>query len=263
MASIVLVNPPATLEERYGTLSGAGSNLPSIGLLILGAVVRRSGHRVKIVEAASSSLSYEESLRRILEFQPDIIGITSVTSSIYKAAKLARMIKRKKPEIKIVVGGPHITAVPEETMSRFPEIDIAVIGEGEDTFNDLICNIENNSPLKDLPGILFRENDRLVKTDARALIKNLDDLPFPAWDLIDNFPWSYKAAAFKCKSQPATYIISSRGCPHLCIFCDTSVFSRQYRAFSAEYMIEMIKHLKTNFGIKEIIFEDDTFVIFK
>jgi radical SAM superfamily enzyme YgiQ (UPF0313 family) len=98
---------------------------------------------------------------------------------------------------------------------------------------------------------------------VRPLIKNLDDLPFPAWDLIDNFPRGYKPATFKCKRLPATYIISARGCPHLCIFCDTSVFSRQYRAFSAEYIIEMIKFLQLNFGIKEIIFEDDTFVIFK
>ena len=95
------------------------------------------------------------------------------------------------------------------------------------------------------------------------MIKNLDDLPFPAWDLLDNFPRGYKPAAFKCKRLPATYIISARGCPHLCIFCDTSVFSRQYRAFSAEYIIEMINFLQLNFGIKEIIFEDDTFVIFK
>lgn len=301
MAYIVLVNPPISLKERYGQLSGAGSTLPSIGLLGLASVIRKLGHRVKIVEAASSNLSYEESLRRILDFRPDIVGFTAVTSSIYKAARLSQMIKNNRPETKIIIGGPHITAVPEETLSRFPKFDIAVIGEGENTLKDIVHCLENKGRLKEIPGILFRETplktasykdggkvnpvgDKtlsakppgvsistgtspsltgFIKTKPRPLIKNLDDLPFPAWDLIDNFPWGYKPAAFKCKRLPAAYIISARGCPHLCIFCDTSVFSRQYRAFSAEYIIEMIKMLKTNYGIKEILFEDDTFVIFK
>lgn len=294
MASIVLVNPPISLEERYGRLSGAGSTLPSIGLLGLASVIRKAGHHVKIIEAASSNLSYEESLHRILDFQPDIVGFTAVTSSIYKAARLSQMIKNNRPEIKIIIGGPHITAVPDETLSRFPEFDIAVIGEGENTLKDIVYCLEKNGRLNEIPGIMFRENSNFtplkkafdkdggkvnpvgdktlsanasltgfIKTEPRHLIKNLDDLPFPAWNLIDNFPWGYKPAAFKCKRLPAAYIISARGCPHLCIFCDTSVFSRQYRAFSAEYIIEMIKMLKTNYGIKEILFEDDTFVIFK
>ena len=263
MASIALINPPISLEERYGTLSGAGSTLPSIDLLGLASVVRKAGHKVKIVEAASSNLSYEESLQRILDFHPDIVGFTAVTSSIYKAAKLAKMIKESNPEVKVIVGGSHITAVPDETMSRFPQFDFAAIGEGENTLKELAASLESNGQSKNIPGILYRENNHYIKTESRPLIKNLDELPFPAWDLLDNFPWGYKPAAFKCKRLPATYIISARGCPHLCIFCDTSVFSRQYRAFSAEYIIEMIKMLKTDYGIREILFEDDTFIIFK
>ena len=263
MASIVLINPPISLEERYGRLSGAGSTLPSIGLLGLASVVRKAGHKVKIIEAASSNISYEESLQKILAFEPDVAGFTAVTSSIYKAGKLSEMIKESNPEIKIIIGGPHITSVPEETMSRFPEFDIAAIGEGENTLKELVASLENNGRLKDIPGILFRKNGQYVKTEPRPLIKNLDELPFPAWDLIDNFPLGYKPAAFKCKRLPAAYIISARGCPHPCIFCDTSVFSRQYRAYSAEYIVEMINVLKTDYGIKEIIFEDDTFIIFK
>lgn len=263
MASIVLINPPLSLEERYGRLSEAGSTLPSIGLLGLASVVRKAGHKVKIVEAASSNISYEESLQQILAFKPDIVGFTAVTSSIYKAANLSQMIKKNRPETKIIIGGPHITAVPEETMSRFPQFDVAAIGEGENTLKELAGSLENNGRLKDIPGILFRENGQYVKTEPRPLIKNLDELPFPAWDLIDNFPLGYKPAAFKCKRLPAAYIISARGCPHHCIFCDTSVFSRQYRAFSAEYIVEMIKVLKTDFRVREIIFEDDIFTIFK
>lgn len=261
--SIVLVNPPVSLEERYGSLSGAGSNLPSIGLLGLASVIREAGRPVKIVEAASSDISYEESLQQILSFKPDIVGFTAVTSSIFKAAKLSEMVKASSSEIKIVIGGPHITAVPEETLTRFPQFDIAAIGEGEITINKIATCLENNDELKNVQGIMFRKNGHFIKTEKQPLIDNLDELPFPAWDLIDNFPWGFKPAAFKCKRLPATYIISARGCPHLCIFCDTSVFSRQYRAFSAEYIVEMIKKLKKDYGIREILFEDDTFIIFK
>ncbi len=263
MSSIALVNPPISLEERYGSLSGAGSTLPSIGLLSIASVAQKIGHRVKIIEAASSNLSYDDSLRHILGFRPDIVGFTAVTSTICKAAKLSKMIKSKTPETTIVIGGPHITAVPEETLSRFPEFDIAVIGEGENTFKEIVYCLENKGQLKKIPGIIFLDKNHFIKTEPRTLIKNLDDLPLPAWHLIDNFPWGYKPAAFKCKRMPATYIISARGCPHRCIFCDTSVFSRQYRAFSADYIIEMIKVLKSKYGIKEILFEDDTFIIFK
>lgn len=263
MSSIVLVNPPISLEERYGSLSGAGSTLPSVGLLNVASVVQNSGHKVKIVEASSSNLSYEESLHLILKAEPDIVGFTAVTSTIFKAAKLSQMIKEKRPETRIVIGGAHITAVPEETLSRFPEFDIAVIGEGENTFKDIVSCLENKGQLNEVPGIIFTKNKRFIRTEARPLIQNLDDLPFPAWDLIEDFPWRYKPAAFKCQRLPATYIVSARGCPHRCIFCDTSVFSRQYRAFSAGYIIEMIKVLKSNYGIKEILFEDDTFIIFK
>lgn len=263
MASIVLVNPPISLKERYGSLSGAGSTMPSIGILGLAAVAREAGHQVKVIEAASSNLSYDETLQQIIAFQPDVVGLTAVTSSIYKASKLAQLIKEKNSKIKTIIGGPHITAVPEDTMTRFQELDIAVIGEGETVFKNLLYCLENNGRLKEVQGILFRENGSFTKTESQPLIKNLDDLPFPAWDLIDDFPWGYKPAALKCKRLPAAYIISSRGCPHLCVFCDTSVFSRQYRAFSAGYIVEMIKFLKKNYGIREILFEDDTFVIFK
>jgi len=276
---IKFVNPPLTLEERYGDLASAGSNLPSIGLLMLASVVRKSGFATDVIDAPSLNLSLSQTVDRIFEAPPMVLGITAVTPSVIKAAELARMIKERDGSIVTVLGGPHLTAVPEETMKRFPEFDIGVIGEGESTIVELLTKIKdlNNGKrliskeqwgewsleLEKISGLILRKNGSFKFTNKRELIKDLNTLPFPAWDLLPDFPDLYKPAAFKYKKLPATYVLTSRGCPHKCIFCDTSVFSRQYRSFSSEYMMEMIKHLYNKYGIREISFEDDTFLIFK
>ncbi|MCC7202786.1 MAG: cobalamin-dependent protein [Nitrospirae bacterium] len=276
---VIFVNPPLTLEERYGDLSAAGSNLPSMGLLLLAAVVRKLGLTTKIIDAPSLNLSYSETMDRIFEAPPLFLGITAVTTSVYKAAKLAEMVKGREGRIRIIIGGPHLTAVPEETMKRFPEFDIGVIGEGESTVTELFNKFRDigkeggfvsnrqwdalSGDLEKIPGLILRDNGSYKITDKRDTIKDLDTLPFPAWDLLPGFPDQYKPAAFKYRKLPATYVLTSRGCPHKCIFCDTSVFSRQFRYFSAEYMMEMIMLLYKKYGIREISFEDDTFLTFK
>ena len=276
---VIFVNPPLTLEERYGDLSAAGSNFPSMGLLLLASVVRRMGLTTKIIDAPSLNLSYSQTMDRIFETPPVFLGITAVTPSVHHAAKLAGMVKERDNRIITITGGPHLTAVPEETMKRFPEFDIGVIGEGESTVTELFnkfkdLNIDRSliskgqwgelsAELEKIPGLILRNNGSFKITDKRATIKDLDTLPFPAWDLLPGFPDAYKPAAFKYKKLPATYVLTSRGCPHKCIFCDTSVFSRQFRYFSAEYMIEMIMLLHNKYGIREISFEDDTFLTFK
>ena len=276
---VIFVNPPLTLADRYGDLSAAGSNLPSMGLLLLAAVVRKMGLTTKIIDAPSLNLSYSQTMERIFEAPPLFLGITAVTTSVYKAAKLAGMVKERDSRIITVVGGPHLTAVPEETMKRFPEFDIGVIGEGETTVTELFNKFKDfnneriviskeqwnelSEELEKIPGLILRNNGSYRMTDKRETIKDLDTLPFPAWDLLPDFPGHYKPAAFKYRKLPATYVLTSRGCPHKCIFCDTSVFSRQFRTFSAEYMIEMIMLLHNKYGIREISFEDDTFLTFK
>ena len=259
----VLVNPPHTLEERYGKLAGAGSNLPSLGLLSLAAVLRKEGFPVQVVDAPAENIGYSECLERIFSFEARLVGLSAVTPSIHKAAKLADEIKARDPGITIVVGGAHSTAVPEETLRRFSAFDMAIVGEGEETLVELTRALKSHSPLAEIPGLVFRDQNGLTATAPRETIKDLDSLPFPAWDLLPRFPHAYHPAAFKTKRLPATYLLTSRGCPHQCIFCDTSVFSRQFRAFGAPYIIEMIRLLRRDYGIREISFEDDTFIIFK
>lgn len=244
-------------------MASVGATLPHLGLLMLGAVLRKAGHLVRIVDSSAQGLGYEETLEEVKKFQPDIIGLTAVTPSIIKTVKLASIIKEVYPEIPIIIGGPHFTAVPEQTLMDYSVFDYGVVGEGEDTLIELVESLSADKTPSHVAGVAFRGNGGIRFTPPRQPIKDLDSLPFPAWDLLDGFPSRYHPALFKYKKLPSTHIISARGCPNKCIFCDTSVFSRQIRFHSSEYVLDIIGYLIKNFGIKEIIFEDDQFLIKK
>jgi radical SAM superfamily enzyme YgiQ (UPF0313 family) len=263
MAAIFLANAPYSLEERYGKLASIGATLPCLGLLMLGAVLRKAGHRVRIVDASASGLGYDETIEEIKKFHPDIIALTAVTPSIIKTARLASMIKDVYPSIPILIGGPHFTAVPEQTLMHYPAFDYGIVGEGEHTVIDLVETLSAGKTPSDVPAVIFRKNGQVCSAPPRAPINDLDSLPFPAWDLLDGFPSQYHPALFKYKRLPSTHVISARGCPNKCIFCDTSVFSRQIKFHSPEYVLEMVGYLVKHFNIKEIIFEDDQFLIKK
>jgi len=261
MASVFLANAPHTLEERYGKLASIGATLPCLGLLMLAATLRKVGHHVRIVDASAQGLDYKTTLERIKEFRPDVVALTAVTPSIDKTAKLASLIKTAFPIIPIIIGGPHFTAVPEKTLEDYPAFDYGVIGEGEQTLVELVEALSTGQSLPDIAGIAFRKDGKVLFSPPRSPINDLDSLAFPAWDLLDNFPARYRPALFKYRRLPSTHVVSARGCPNKCIFCDTSVFGRRVRFHSPEYVLELVNYLVEDFGIKEIIFEDDQFLL--
>jgi anaerobic magnesium-protoporphyrin IX monomethyl ester cyclase len=263
MSDIVLITPPVTLKERYGKLSRAANTLPSLGILNLAAVLRKEGYSVSVIEPSSLGLSIKELIVEIVKNKPKYLGISATTLSIFNAAALADEIKKMNSDITIIMGGPHLTAIPEETMERFTSLDFGVIGEGEVTIMELINSIEHGGEISDVPGIIFRKMGSIVKTAPRKFLDDLDRLPFPAWDLLADFPHGYHPPPYRFKRLPASYIVTTRGCPYKCIFCDRSVFGNKCRGHSAQYIIELIEYLYKRFGIREILIEDDTFVSFK
>jgi len=263
MVEIVLLTPPVTLKERYGNLSGAANTLPSLGILYLAAVLRKEGYSVSVIEASSLGLSLKELIKEIIPQKPKYIGISATTLSIFNASVLAGEIKKTDNRIKTIVGGPHITAVPEETLNLFSSFDIGVIGEGEETLKELIYALEKGGNLSGVNGITFRDGQNILKTPRRTFLNELDRLPFPAWDLLKDFPKKYYPPPFRFRTLPAAYIVTSRGCPYKCIFCDRSVFGNKCRAHSAKYILELMEYLYNRFGIREVLIEDDTFVTFK
>ncbi|MFA4955716.1 MAG: radical SAM protein [Candidatus Methanoperedens sp.] len=257
MVDIILINPPIKLSQWELKL---GSKLPPLGLASLAGYVRDKGISVKILDASNLGLDIDSVLDFIKIESPAYVGITATTNMITFAAQLADEIKKQFPHIITIIGGPHISALPEETIERFPSFDIGVYGEGEKTLFEIINRgkIDNT-----IHGIVFRDNGIVIKNPPREYIENLDDLPFPAYDLLPNFPDFYRPTPNNYSCLPVAPVISSRGCPYSCTFCTQGVFGHRLRAFSIDYLISLIKYLQDKFKIKEICFYDDIFLLNK
>lgn len=262
MADLVLIDPPAQLSARFGKLAEAGSFLPSLGLCSLAAVARKEGFSVKIIDANLAGYSLFELTKEILKEKPKWVGISATTLTIEAASKMAVAIKKKSPETIIVVGGAHITAVPQETLKRYQGIDIGIVGEGEETLRELLLTLGKGKNIKKVKGLIIRDGRKLIWTGSRPFIQNLDNLPLPAWDLLPGFPEKYTPSVNSFLQLPAVHLVTSRGCTGKCLFCDRSVFGRLPRIHSAERVLVMIEHLIRNYGIKEIQFFDDNFPLF-
>lgn len=263
MFKISFVSPSIGLEERYGKLASVGSTMPSMALLSLAAVARESNFESIVIPADSLNLDYNEVLDRVFNFSSGCLGITSTTFSIYQANQLATLAKKRDKRIITLIGGPHVTALPEKTMSMFPDFDIAVTKEGEATIVELLKALSEEESIEQIKGIVFRKDGDIARTADREPIKNLDSLPYPAWDLLEGFPNRYHPPIFRFKNLPAASILTSRGCPNQCIFCSKSVFGNNVRMFSSGYVFDMIQSLHNKYGVREFLIEDDTFLVAK
>jgi len=257
MTDIILIHPPTNLSVWEKKL---GSKLPPIGLASLAGYLREKGVSVKIMDALNLGLSADSVLDYIKQNSPDYVGITATTNMITNAANLANRIKEDSPHITTIIGGAHVSALPEETIERFPSFDVGVFGEGEKTLYQLINTGKIDSTIK---GIVYRNNGTVTKTMNRDYIKNLDELPFPAYDLLPDFPDYYRPTPNNYALLPVAPIISSRGCPFSCTFCDRAVFGQKWRAHSVDYLISLIKYLKDRYKLREICFYDDIFMLNK
>ena len=255
---ILLMIPPVGV--LYGSYKDLAPSRPPLGLAYIAAVLEKNNYKVKIFDGGIYTTE-EDLSKEIEEYKPDLVGM-SVTSLTFKEAlKSAKKIKELNPEIKIVIGGPHISIDADNTM-KYEEFDIGVIGEGEETLLEVVQHFEKNKDLDKIKGILYRKNGKVIKTEDRAPIKNLDDLPFPSRHLLPS-PDKYKQTPFKNTRFPQTSMVSSRGCPYNCTFCSQYPFKHMFRFHSAKYVIEEIEHLIKDYGIKEVAFQDDVFTLNK
>ena len=259
---IVFIEPPVSLEEMYGGLAKVGAVSPPLNLLLLTAIVREKGYEPYIFDCPALELSYEDIISRLKTIQPKFIGITAMTPHIMQAGKLAKLIKEEIPETVTLLGGAHISSVPEETMLRFPEFDIGFIGEADYSLPAVLDVLNRGDAASSVQGTISRRNGELINTGQRTEKINLDTLPLYAWDILEGFPHRYKPPLFATHRIPATPILTSRGCPSKCNFCYSGCHSA-VSTYSAEYIVEMLIHLKKRYGIKEFMLYDDNFVMFR
>ena len=229
---------------------------PPLGLLYLESYLHQSYDcDIKILDCIVSEIGYKEIRRYISEEKPDIVGITSFTSVMYDLLKVASIIKEVSPETKVIVGGAHATIYPIETAS-LPNIDAVAIGDGEVTFAELVRKIALNTSIDGIKGIAFKINGNVVMTGNREYNKDLDSLPFP-----DRTKVPYQK--YTCsigREKVMTTVMSSRGCPFRCTFCNSP--EKSYRVRSPQNIILELEKIN-KLGIKEVFFFDDLFNINK
>jgi len=247
----LLVSPPtdSVIKRVVGTTG------PPLSLAYLASMVRDE-HDVLIIDSIAQELTFEDVYAIMKKYDADVVGITATTSMIPDAYKVAKMAKEINENVKVVLGGPHVTFLPERTMEECKSIDFIVRGEGEITFKELIEAIEKGHDFKNIKGLSFR-NKKVTNNPPRELIKNVDEIPMPSYDLL---PMDrYKADGVKFGT-----VITSRGCPFNCIFCSSSLqFGKRWRGHSAERVINELSILRNEYGRKTIEFLDDTFTLVK
>ncbi len=258
MSKFVLVYPNIILKGIYKDII-QGVAVPPQGICQIAAMLRKKGHKVKLIDALVEALSINEVVERITHDSPDFVGFSSTTMQIYSAHKIAEEVKKKLSQVKTVIGGPHVSALPKETMQRLSFFDYGFIGESEHAITEFLDAFSNGKQFNNVTGLVYRENGIIKVNPKREFIANLDDLPLPAWDLLPNLAENYQQSVARVDRVPAASVTTSRGCPCKCIFCARNVYGISYRGHSDEYVIKMIDFLIDNYGIKSISFEDENF----
>ncbi len=255
---VFILYPPISKLERYGSeLGNAGGNQIPLGIFYLGAYLRSGGHEVRVIDGEARNLTTDDILAEIEAFGPELMGISSTTVAFHRAVETAGEVKAAFPGLPIVLGGPHVSSNTAHAMSC-PQIDYGIVGEGEETLRDLMAALQTGGSLEEIPGLAYRRGEEVAVNPPRPLISDLDSLPLPAYDLIPDIT-VYSPPPTNYKKSPVANIITGRGCPNLCTFCDKTVFGNKLRQRSAEDVAGEIELLYRDYGVREIAFVDDTF----
>ena len=258
---ILLINPPFeyTIQSCQPKILEEGLDfLPPLGIMYIAAYLQQeTEHQIEILDTQVEKLTYEQIGEKIKEINPDVAGITAMTFTIIDVIETAKTIKKINPEIKIILGGPHVIIYPEETID-IPEIDFVIMGEGEKPIKQLLENINNPEKLKQIKGLVFKLNNEIINNGVADPIENLDTLPFPARHLT---PFK-KYFSVVSPNAPVTTMFTSRGCPYKCLFCDRPTFGKGFKPRSARSVVNEMEQCQ-KMGIKEIFIYDDTFAIDK
>jgi len=252
MAKILFFNPPSRKNVYLNTNVKVGApSYPSLTLATLaGGLVRK--HMVRIYDFDLDKNSPEKLFQEIKLFKPDIIASSAKTPDYLSVVEIMTEIKKKFPKIQTIVGGVHVTAMPEEAI-RTKCFDIIVLGEGDGVISEIL----SGTPLKNVLGIGYRTlSGKVVFTGRRNMIKNIDSLSYPAWRLfkLDK----YKNSRLSSRTNPVGLIETSRGCSYKCNFCSKLIFGTYYRTKSVKRVVNEMEYM-LDCGFREIHISDDSF----
>jgi anaerobic magnesium-protoporphyrin IX monomethyl ester cyclase len=236
---------------------------PPLGILQLAAYLEKVNNDVEIevLDCQARNIDWRRLGKYIENFDPDIVAPSGLaTCNTYSILRTLEVAKKAKTEILTVVGGQHFTATVDESLATYPEIDIVVRGEGEQTFAELVDAYAKGKPVSTVGGLSFRHNGKVYHTPQRPLIENLDNLPFPGYHFVEDVIHKYHFTMMAGSSTRYALIEGSRGCSHNCSFCSQWVFWRgRWRLKSPERIVDEMQLLYENYGIQFFWLTDDDF----
>ncbi len=237
---------------------------PSLGLGYIASVLRSCGHEIEILHCNKEKFSFNDFEDYIQRKTFDFIGIQMFTFDFNSVKRHLAIIKKHKPSTMTILGGYHPSGDPVEILTMLPQADFAFISEVEIAFPSFLEEMKKIAPvLSSVPNLVWRDGEKSV-VNAPKLVDDLDEIPFPAWDLMDprTYPEAPHGGFFK--SFPTAPIVITRGCPMECTFCaGKSITSKKIRKRSAANVIEEIKLLKEKYGVNDFLIEDENFTLHK
>lgn len=252
--SVLLMKPYSVADEL----------IPPVGLGYLATAIR-DNHQVTLIDGIKEKLTLEKFKELITREKFDVIGIQIFTFHLNSIKGYISVAREILPSVKIIIGGPQPSCEPETIFNHLPNIDYAFRGEAELGLSKLLNLISgnkiNNESLESVPGLIWRSGGNVI-INEQAFVKNLDDLGFPAWDLIkpNTYPLSPHGAFFK--NFPIAPITITRGCPFPCTYCAAHLISgKPIRTRSVGHVMKEIELLYNQYGIREIHIEDDNFTL--
>jgi anaerobic magnesium-protoporphyrin IX monomethyl ester cyclase len=258
MFKVLFVEPPKDIWFVMGEYLP-----PPYGIIQLAAYLEEKVEDVKVevLDCNAEKVDWTQMEQRIASFNPDIVCSSSLaTCNTYAVAKTLETAKRVAPSILTVTGGQHFTATAKESLETYPEIDMIVRGEGEQTLTELVKHLIAKKSILEIQGLSFRKSGQIIHNSPRPLIENLDDLPFPGYHLVKDLMSKYHFSAMAADNSPYALVEGSRGCSHECTFCSQwKHWQACWRVKSSERIADEIKYCNETFGSKFIWLTDDNF----
>lgn len=254
---VLLMMPPMSIEENYANLRTVAANMPSIGLAYVYSAFEEAGCDVEFQDYQCKKVVINDIVDYISKEQYDLIGMQTYITNMNRCFEVASLIKKKTPQSKIILGGPHATIFSDMVIAH-PSVDYVAISEAEYTVKELIKCLGNNIEPNEVLGLYWKErNGKIHKNPRRPFAENLDKLPVPRYEIFN--PDNYFPAVH-IRGRRVHNIITSRGCPFKCTFCSaTEVYGNRYRYQSIERSIREMKFLKDKMGVDSLQIYDDNF----
>ncbi len=230
---------------------------PPLGVLYLGSALEDAGHYAEIIDFYIDKDPYSAIDQSI--HHSDAIGLSVDNISFSESAQIAQYIKNKDPHLPVIIGGPHCTLNPEQSLANIPAADISVNGDGEYALVDIAKSLEGTHPLNEIPGVVYRKNSTIAYGKPTKPIENLDSLPFPARHLVKKYEYGKSSKLFMYKPR-MTSLTTTRGCPYRCRYCTRRAFTHhRYRQRSVENVLAEF-HSIIEQGYESVMISDDIFL---